>query len=951
MSYYIGPRDGDTLMPPAKRPENEPIHEGLKSLLIGHACCCVRVVNKISTRKTRSPRLLVISRQHIIMCDLRTGTISRVMQSPDVQRVVYAEEGGVLRFMLVNANPADLSLVWEPLVVRHEYNLGCPQSPWHPVGVINDVRGCYTDDLLPIERARSFAEQWARGQFSKKRYLRPRKQAALGIRPRGYKYNPGAPIHIKPVFYPPPSVRAADLPVACTFTRASPDATWGMDFEGLTLVRVSNDDPQLKKVEGLAVHSCNGVPVECVVELIKALHGRTTAEVVMGLADSILVKRSSPTEPIGISFEDAADGVGLVLKSVTEGTAAYRAGATDFVGHRIAAVNDQPVETQPQLLQLAAANRLRIVFAPAAGAVGQQQQQQQQQPPSAPNALEQGFRGDAAGPVPYVRPPPSFPPSSAGSNVDTPLQMKPSLGVSERAGNDARAASNGWPIRDHPPPPPSEGPYVLEPANGKDARNGLPVSRLSSARLDSRHPSGKALSTGSESVVVEAPVAGASQPPASAHPADGNPLPHTHTRQKPAAGTTVLRKKHATEALGIDLQNFCLVGVEPGSAAAASGFDRHVGQKLTHADGVPVRTIEELNSVIKGLTSIPMTFAARGQVVEARAVSREASVERGFVDEDRRFRRETSVVADSVSDRRSAFDGGRQPRAAAGGVMSSGGVSAPSEDRFSDQCSLPVTEDVIDEGFGGTVNSTRASKPGYIEVSRTQSRASKTSRKSNTIPRASNSSRATPGVDSSYNAVMSAVVQLVDRQTRTEGLLCDLLGTLREQTSANRTVSYDQATPLPASNTHPAEVSPLLVNGQRGLSPLPSPLLQAEDGEGGNFLYDPPVFSPMASAHLHEPGAARGRGHAVNGLRTVSDRQFDRPHPHFATSSPGSFPRHGRGTGLAGIRSSPEYLSPAPPPGAGDYFAGANRSPSAMRTASPFSRVEIDVASGRVLLT
>eukprot|EP00755_Sulcionema_specki_P011386 Sspe_Gene.7642::Locus_2589_Transcript_2_2_Confidence_0.667_Length_1521::g.7642::m.7642 len=355
----------------------------------------------------------------------------------------------------------------------------------------------------------------------------------------------------------------------------------GLKLSGLELKGVHDGSPAAlagaERCIGMTLKSINGVRVMSVDEVVSLAKGPTAEVVFEGRydADEVTIPRENASEEVGCVFDNT------VLTRVLPSSRAEQLGVGAFAGRVVTHVNGWPVATLDDICDIAAATPggLTLRFGPSVPS-------QPVHIPTSPLPTRQDSPYD---------PTPSYHPPSLDPHYHhqaTPPELHP---YHPHTPSPPQSPLTQQPSSPHPAP--TTYPATFELVVDKERGQELGI-RSTEGVVEQVRPGSPAAYFGAEDFVGMritrvngAPVVTTEAIGAYASPKRRVRLQFTSPEVLPSEVTV---HRRTDEGLGCHLQEMFLVDVAPDSAAHRAGVSKFIGRRLTHTNGVPVSTPDDV---------------------------------------------------------------------------------------------------------------------------------------------------------------------------------------------------------------------------------------------------------------------------------------------------------------------------------------------------------------------
>eukprot|EP01061_Rhynchopus_euleeides_P024248 TRINITY_DN3912_c0_g1_i5.p1 TRINITY_DN3912_c0_g1~~TRINITY_DN3912_c0_g1_i5.p1 ORF type:complete len:454 (+),score=110.81 TRINITY_DN3912_c0_g1_i5:71-1432(+) len=361
---YTGPKEGELTLPAPGLPVPEELPARWAAYLKDKRpiCYSTRLVQKFNCNgKKGDQRVLIITREYLLMCETKQLTVKRAIHLQDVESVKYMQCGSHdpknLHFVINTTHgKGEISMEFETLV-DEPTNLG--RGVWHSILALNDARSNYIETALPIERFTDPVRLRQAGNFDKTQQIPISKRTeTLRSSPRRSAYT--TPLgqatlkraantsSIQPVMQVPEALAGGRQPPITLEVRSAPGEQLGMSIKAMVLESVDASSPAGRAggadCIGLSLTHCDGNPITDLGGLRKQLEGKQAFSLTFGLRNELRVVRSSPKESLGLEYYEPRSNTpgAMLVTGVTPGGACDRAGVAAFIGTCLTHIDGMP---------------------------------------------------------------------------------------------------------------------------------------------------------------------------------------------------------------------------------------------------------------------------------------------------------------------------------------------------------------------------------------------------------------------------------------------------------------------------------------------------------------------------------------------------------------------------------------------------------------------------------
>eukprot|EP00754_Rhynchopus_humris_P013495 Rhum_TRINITY_DN14328_c19_g1::Rhum_TRINITY_DN14328_c19_g1_i1::g.83268::m.83268 len=368
---YVGPSAGETTLPAPgiPIPEGLPTDVSIEGVSGVSGTCTVygsQQINKIPAAggKKTYPRFLMVLPTHLVVFGFNAAKractgVKRAVHLSDIKEVHFCKLPAYHFLLNMKEGSKEISLMWEVQGQRR---------PWACVLAVGDARSRFCDDTLRVKEHRDVTSLRNSGVHDKdsvgfvplskrERSERTKKVDArastteLGVQALKRTAQTAAK-GASPVVAVPEVAKDLQLPVTIVINRSNPSEGVGIELVDLVLQKVQPNTPSqaagAQICLGLSLTHCEGELVDSIKQLQTLMGGKTTFTLQFGLRNEVVLD-IRPGESLGFEYSETPKGI--VLKGVVPGSPAERCGVGKFVGCAFAAIDGAPVASLADLLR------------------------------------------------------------------------------------------------------------------------------------------------------------------------------------------------------------------------------------------------------------------------------------------------------------------------------------------------------------------------------------------------------------------------------------------------------------------------------------------------------------------------------------------------------------------------------------------------------------------------
>ena len=310
------------------------------------------------------PRLLMVLPTHLVVFGFNAAKractgVKRAVHLADIKEVHFCKVPAYHFLLNMKEGSKEISLMWEVQGQRR---------PWACVLAVGDARSRFCDDTLRVREHRDVGSLRNSGVHDKDSVgfvplsKRERSERTKKVDARAITTELGlaalkrtaqtAAKGASPVVAVPAVAKDLQLPVTIVINRSNPSEGVGIELVDLVLQKVQPNTPAqasgAQMCLGLSLTHCEQELVDSIKQLQALMDGKTTFALQFGLRNEVVLEIRAG-ESLGFEYSETPKGI--VLKGVVPGSPADRCGVGKFVGCSFAAIDGEPVASLADLLR------------------------------------------------------------------------------------------------------------------------------------------------------------------------------------------------------------------------------------------------------------------------------------------------------------------------------------------------------------------------------------------------------------------------------------------------------------------------------------------------------------------------------------------------------------------------------------------------------------------------